>query len=245
MLEIAVGARGDHHAQVGRRVAQQVGQRLARGLRQALGLVDDQHDVERRSAPLRPARPVTPSRPRRRRRPSSSVWPNVGRPAPTRTASARLCTKRVGLVRGCADSQATTAAVRQVLAAPLRQQRGLAEAGRRLHQHDRAVAQLVLVDLQPRPGHQLARHARRRHLQQQVVGDAVGVSRRKSRHGFRPSAVGRRVGGDGMPRDCCPVAMVASAGGAVVTSYALPAGSVRQSQEQRPESTPLHFQGST
>ena len=40
----------------------------------------------------------------------------------------------------------------------------------------------LLVDLQPRPRHLLARHPRRRHLQQQVVGDAVGVSRRKSRH---------------------------------------------------------------
>ena len=47
-LEAAVGPRRDHRAQVGRRVAQQVGQGLARGLRQVVGLVDDEDDVDRR-----------------------------------------------------------------------------------------------------------------------------------------------------------------------------------------------------
>ena len=65
-------------------------------------------------------------------------------------------------------------AVRQVLAPPLRQQRGLAEAGRRLHEDHRVVAQLRLVGLQPRPRDLVARHARRRDLQQQVGDSAAG-----------------------------------------------------------------------
>ena len=51
-LELAVGARRDHGAQVGRRVAQQVRQRVAGRRRQPIGLVDDQDDVERRMRDL-------------------------------------------------------------------------------------------------------------------------------------------------------------------------------------------------
>ena len=47
-LEAAVGPRRRHRAQVRRRVAQQVGQGLARRLRQVVDLVDEEDDVERR-----------------------------------------------------------------------------------------------------------------------------------------------------------------------------------------------------
>ena len=151
---------------------------------------------------------VTPSRPGRRGA-SSSVWPKVGRPAPTRTASARPARSAAASSCGCADSQATTRAVRQVLAPPLRQQRGLAEAGRRLHQDHRAVAQALGRRLQARPRDQVARHARRRDLEQQVVGGA-GTARaerewpRKSgqsaTHGCGSCARSRRADAH---RNCC------------------------------------------
>jgi hypothetical protein len=68
-------------------------------------------------------------------------------------------------------------AVREMLEPPLRQQRGLAEARRRLDQDGRDIAEHRIGRQQPRPRHQVARHPRRRNPQQQVVAAAVGIGR--------------------------------------------------------------------
>ena len=80
--------------------------------------------------------------------PSSSVCPNVWRPEPTRTASARPCTKRSGLSSACDDSQPTTAPRDRCPIAPLREQRSLAEAGCGLHDDRPAAAELRAVGAQ-------------------------------------------------------------------------------------------------
>ena len=143
-LEPAVGARRDHGAQVGRRVAQQVGQRLARR-RRAAGR--PRRRSGRRRAPTARPRRARPSRLRGRSAapPSSSVWPKVGRPAAARTASARPARSAATSSLRLRRQPGHDPALRQMLAAPLREQRGLAEAGRRLHQDHRAVAQALVV----------------------------------------------------------------------------------------------------
>ncbi len=106
--QMAVAACRQHHAQVGRRVAQQVGQHLARVVAQPFDLVDEQHQVERAVRHLgQPQRDAfqTPLA----GGDSSSVWPKPGRAAPLRTASASACTRRFGVSRACACTQATAA----------------------------------------------------------------------------------------------------------------------------------------
>ena len=102
-------------------------------------------------------------------------------------------------------------ALRQMLAAPLRQQRGLAEAGRRLHQDHRVVAQLLVVGLQAGPRDLVARHARRRDLQQQVVWSAGRVTEKRGCHRVEGRDVGvilcicpDIVGASGGLRNSCP-----------------------------------------
>ena len=108
-LELAVGARRDHGAQVGRRVAQQVGQRVARRRRQPVGLVDDQDDVERRSARPRRARPSR-LRGRSAAPPRAGCGRRSGRPAAGAHRERQALHEARGRRRcGCADSQATTA----------------------------------------------------------------------------------------------------------------------------------------
>ena len=217
-VEAAIGARRDHGAQVGRRVAQQVGERLARWRRQPVGLVDDQDDVERRLRDLgEPDRHAFEAGRRRRleqgvaeRRPAGA---RRGPPAPGSARSAPASSL------GCADSQATTrpcarcsrrhCASSEVLPKP-------AGACTRMTGWSRRRSS---VDLQARPGDLVARHARRRDLQQQVVGHAFGVSRRKSRHGFQALSGRAASRVDGKAPDGRPVAMVASGRGAVVTSW--------------------------
>jgi hypothetical protein len=88
-----------------------------------------------------------------------------------------------GVVVGLRRQPGHHAAVRQVIEPPLRQQRGLAEAGRGLHQDHGALAQVLVVDLQTRPRDPVARHARRRDLEQQVVGNTRGGMDESSGHG--------------------------------------------------------------
>ena len=117
-------------------------------------------------------------------------------------------------------------ALSEVLASPLGEQRGLAVAGRRLHQDDRVIAQALVVGLQARTGDLVPRHARRRDLQQKVVGDASegggaighGIPRRLADARERSAAVGtsdgmvRAPGGAAIVRACPPAAGRASAG---------------------------------
>jgi len=88
-----------------------------------------------------------------------------------------------GVVVGLRRQPSHHAAVRQVIEAPLRQQRSLAEAGRGLHQDHGALAQALVVNLQTRPRDPVARHARRRDLEQQVVGNTRGGMDESSGHG--------------------------------------------------------------
>ena len=149
-VELAVGARRHDGAQVGRRIAQQVGQRLARGggRRSASSTISTMSSADLRHLG-QPDRDAFQARPGRRRR--AACGRRSGGPAPVRTASARPCTKRARVVVRPAPTARRRRAVRQVLAPPLRQQRGLAEAGRRLHQDDRTVAQAPRRRLQARP----------------------------------------------------------------------------------------------
>jgi hypothetical protein len=172
-LEAMVGARGHHHAQVRRCIAQQIAQRLERRGWQALGLVDDQHDVEGRLRHLgQPGGDAFEAGRRRRfdQRVAEGRAPGAGA---HRQGQALHEARHVVLrLRG---EPRHHGAARQMLTPPLRQQRCLAEAGPCLHHDHRKVAQLRVVGLQARPCHLMARHARRRDAQQQVVG---GCARR-------------------------------------------------------------------
>ena len=189
-MQRAIAARGHDHPQVGRRVAQQVGERLARLLWQPLGLVHDQHQVERRLRDLgQPGGDAFHAC--RRCRFEQRV-------AETRPGSADTHRQRQGLhqalrvVLRLRQQPGDHRPVRQMLEPPLRQQRGLAEAGRRLHQHHRVVAQARVASEQPRAHHQVTRHARRRDLEQQVIRRPGAGQVRRSRHVTQP-AVARRL----------------------------------------------------
>ena len=142
---------------------------------------------------------VTPSRPARQRRRRAGVWPNVGRPAPRRTASARLCMKRAGSSAACAESQAT--------------QRPSARCSRR---------HCAISEVLPKPAGACTRMTGRSRSSSRSIcrrgrascwlgtrggvtfssrssGAPLVVSRGKSRHELQPSAVGRRVGAKGGP----------------------------------------------
>ena len=168
MSEVAVGAGGHHHAQVGRRIAQHVGQGLDRLGRQALGLVDEQHHVEGRLRHLgQPDRERFQAR--RRPRIEQGVAEARARRPDVRTASASACDQTLRGVLRLRQDPGDDRAVRQMFAPPLRQQRGLAEAGRGLHEDQRVIAQALAARQQARTDHQMALHARRRDLEQQVV----------------------------------------------------------------------------
>ena len=170
--ELAVAARGDDHQQVGRHVAQQIAQRLARRPGQAIRLVHDQHDVHGRlrhlGQPDRDAFQVT-------RRRGVQQHMAEGRPARADAHRQRQPLGQPGrVVLGLRRQPGHHGAARQVLAPPLRQQRGLAETGWRLHQHDRVIAPAGVVRVHAGTCHQMPGHARRRDLQEQVAGRRSG-----------------------------------------------------------------------
>jgi hypothetical protein len=166
--EIAVGARRHDAAQVGRRVAQHIGQRLAGGCGQAVGFVHYQHHLQRALRQLgQPGRHAFEAAARR------AFQQHV---AEGRAAGAAAHREREGLhearhlVLRLRLQPGHRVALGQVLQPPLGQQRGLAETGRRLHQDHRTVAQPRMPRCQLGPGNQVARHTRRRDLQEQVAG---------------------------------------------------------------------------
>ena len=178
-----------HHPQVGRRVAQQVGQRLARLLWQALGLVDDQHHVERRlrdlgqpggdafqhpsATPLRAACGRNPAGRRRHAPPAPAPAPGASG-CPAAAPAARRPPRRAPDARVAIAPAARSCRSRP---GPAPGPPG-GRAGARRRQ-------------QPRAHHQVTRHARRRDLEQQVVRRPGAGQVRRSRHGIQP-AVARR-----------------------------------------------------
>jgi hypothetical protein len=84
--KLALGARGDHDAQVRRRVVHRVRQRLARRIGQPVRVLDDEHDVHRRQRHLR--EPHRDALERGRDRALDQRVPERLRPDPARTASA-------------------------------------------------------------------------------------------------------------------------------------------------------------
>ncbi len=174
-LEVAVGARRDHRAQVRRRVAQQVRQRIAGRRRQPIGLVDDQDDVERRLRDFgEPDR--HPLEPGRRRGLEQRVAEGGAAGGGADRHRQALHETRWVVVR-LRRHPGHHPALRQVLAPPLGEQRRLAVARRRLHQDHRVAAQAFVVGPETWPGDLVAWHARRRDLQQEVIGDTSKAAR--------------------------------------------------------------------
>ena len=174
--EAAVGARGHHRAQVGRRVAQHVGQGVDRCGRQPLGFVHEQHHVEGRLRHLgQPDREALEAR----HRPRFEQGVAEGRPpgAGAHGECQRLEQALRAVLRLRADPRHNRA-VRQVLAPPLGEQRCLAEAGRCLDEDQRVVAQAFGRRRQTRTRHQMPLHAWRSDLEQQVVG-GPGLGRKR------------------------------------------------------------------
>ncbi len=166
--QVTVGARGHHHAQVGRCIAQHVGQRVDRFARQR-SASSTNSTMLRAVCATSASQTVNASR------------PAAGSRVEQRVAEARACGRRAHRQRERAHQPLRAVlrlrqhpgddgAVRQMFAPPLRQQRGLAEAGRGLHEDERAIAQAVAAGHQARTDHQVALQARRRDLEQQVVG---------------------------------------------------------------------------
>jgi hypothetical protein len=164
----AVGARGDDDAQVGGRVAQQVHEHVERLGGQAIDLVGDEHDVQRRlrhlGEPGRDAFDRVAGRPGQQR---------VAEGGPAR-ADAHRERQRLhetsGIVLRLRRKPRDDSPARQALAPPLRQQRGLPVAGRCLHDRDGLLQQARVAGQQPLARHQMARHAGRGDLEQQVAG---------------------------------------------------------------------------
>ena len=185
--ELAVAARGHDRQQVGRKVAQQVAQRLARGPGQAVRLVHDQHHVQRRLRHLgQPGGDALQSA----RRDGIQQHMAEGRPAGADAHGQRQAldeARRVVLRLG--RQPGDHGAARQVLTAPLRQQRSLAESGGGLHQHHRVIAPAGVVRLHARARQQMPGHPRRRDLEQQVAGG----SNRGRRHRL-PGFIGGGLG---------------------------------------------------
>ncbi|ARF84869.1 uncharacterized protein BCN122_I1482 [Burkholderia cenocepacia] len=191
---IEPASRGDDDMQVLRRVVQHVGERVEAGGRQPLRVVDDQQRLHRQLRDLGQPRGQAVERTRRAGRDQP---PETGPRAagPHRLHEPLQQPRRVVALVGRQPHD--RAAERDGFAAPLREQRGLAVTGRRLHQRDRAAVERRRGEAQPCAREQLRRHARRGRLQDQFGGGRVGaigwVGHRGS-SGVRRSRAGQRPG---------------------------------------------------
>ena len=162
----------DDHPQVLRRVVQHVGQRVEAGGWQPLRVVDDQQRVDRQ------LRDFGQPRGQPLQRAGGTVRNQAPEAGPRATGAHRLheplqqarCV--VALVGG--QPHDGTAQCKG-FAAPLREQRGLAVAGRRLHERDGPRVERRRGKAQPRTREQLRRHARRGRLQHEFGGGRVGA----------------------------------------------------------------------
>jgi hypothetical protein len=171
-LQLAIGSGGNDAVQVGRDVAQQVGQGLARGARQPVGFVDDQHQVQRALRHFRqPAgHAFQPGR-------AARLQQRVAEGGPPRAhahGQGQALHEAGGIVLRLRQQPGDGGPVRQVVAPQLRQHGRLAEAGRRLHHHHRGRAQRRIATQAGARDH-VARQAGRRDLQQQVAGGRDGA----------------------------------------------------------------------
>ncbi len=165
---------GRHHAlQVGGRIAHEVADGFARRRRQAIGLVDHQHQLE---GALRDF-----GQPQ-----GDALEPFGGTAFQQHVAEAgaagahahrqrQAAHQPLELVARLRAHPRDRGAAREVLQPPLREQRGLAETGRRLHQHRRPVAQRRAVGGELLPREQPLGHPRGRDFQQQVADAGGGL----------------------------------------------------------------------
>ena len=155
-----------------------VGQGVARGRRQPVGLVDDQDRIQRRLGHL--GQP--------HRDPFQSLRGSGIEQGVAERRSACACAKGqrealhqpLRLVCLLCRQPCDDCAVSQLLEPPLRQQRGLPEPCWGLHQDDWAIAKLFVCQ-QARTRNKVARHARWGDLEDKVVDGAGGADDLESR----------------------------------------------------------------
>jgi hypothetical protein len=164
--------RRDHDPQVGRCVAQQVGQRVDGVARKALGFVDDQHDVQRRLGHL--GEPGGDALDGRGRRPGEQRVAEGRAPGARAHRQGERLHEAGRIVLRLRRQPGHDGAARQVFAPPLGQQRCLAEPGRSLHQDHRLRTHTFVGGQQALARDEVARHTRRRDLEQQVTDAARG-----------------------------------------------------------------------
>ena len=175
--ELRGRSRGNDGAKVGQRIMQQVGQGVARGRRQPVGLIDDQDRIQRRLGNL--GQP--------HRDPFQSLQGGGIEQGVAERRSPCACAKGqrealhqpLRLVRRLCRQPCDDCAVGKLLEPPLRQQRRLPEACRGLHQDDRAIAK-PFVGQQAGTRNKVARHARWGDLEDKVVDGAGGADELES-----------------------------------------------------------------
>ncbi|EDT42252.1 hypothetical protein BamMEX5DRAFT_1941 [Burkholderia ambifaria MEX-5] len=183
----------DDHTQVLRRVVQHIGQRVEAGGRQPLRVVDDQQRVDRQLRDFGQPRGEPLQRARRAARDQAPEAGPRATGAHCLHETLQQARRVVSLVGGQPYDRA---AERERFAAPLREQRRLAVAGRRLHEHHGPGVERRRGEAQPRTREQLRRHARRGRLQHEFGGGAsarsggwaigAAVGNRRCRAGQRP-----------------------------------------------------------
>ncbi|MCY1272821.1 hypothetical protein D9M70_214150 [compost metagenome] len=183
-IEVQTPARSHDDAQVGRRVVQQVGQALTDGrLGQCIDLIEDQHrfatEVGHFRQPVGQPLQLIAATARH-----ALTEADEGRPAAAqRHCGCQPLGEAAAIIVAVQHQPGDHRPARQELPAPLRQQHGLAETGRRLHGDDHLVRQLRRVDAEPFPQLCAFLAARRRGLEHQLrlyaihVGDASLQSR--------------------------------------------------------------------
>ncbi|MCY1525049.1 hypothetical protein D9M68_600150 [compost metagenome] len=149
-LQLQTTARSHDHAQVGRCVVQEIGQRITGGgFGQRIGLIEDQHGFHAEVGDFRqPIGQAVEPVPGRGHRP-----PGVHRkrlpPAAQRHGGGQAMDEAAAIVMGIEGQPGDHRTAGEKFAAPLRQQQGLAETGRSVHRNGQAVSQIGRIDAEP------------------------------------------------------------------------------------------------
>ena len=198
-VDVQLVPRGDDDAQVRRLVVQQVREdAVHRRGREALGVVDDQHDVQGGLRDLGEPGGGALQLVRGRRAVEQRL--REGGPSashPHRVHEALHEPPRVvGRVR---RQPGDDRAAREMLAPPLGEERGLAEARGRLDDDQRAVAELRVAGGEPLADDEVPRRPRRGRLEDQLGGRAARARLCGVRHDSDPGKVAPAGGPSGRP----------------------------------------------
>ena len=176
-VQVAVGARSHDHPQIRRSVSHQVDKGFARRSRQAIGLVDEQDDIQRRLRQFRePYRdPLETAR-------AYGVKQGVSEsrtPGPAPDCQGEALRQALWFVLLLGKEPRDNGAAGQMLEPPLGQQGSLSEARRGLDDDRRNVPNISGRGQQSCTGNKVTRNPGGRDLEQQVIVDFGGSTRHR------------------------------------------------------------------